>query len=434
MRSDQATSGPSRDGGRAVAPADAASADRAPGAASADRRAVERAWALLVDQADAIADDITLSLFERDAETYARFGPEMRVDVRQSTREHIHRGLGVLAGDRRMLAAVHQTWRETGRRRARQGVPLEIVLNAYTTGARILWQSLVDLAGREEGSGLDSALLIRAAKAVWTNLDVQNGVLIEAYHREAARLQRQDLQRQQAVVEGLLEGRGADPEFADEARQALSLEAEDPLGCVVVLPESEPSEALVPAEDRLERLGVRVFWHLRGGVHLALLAGPLPDEAGLVEVFEAAEGAGRIGVGLCSEGMPGFATAVQLATRAAETLARHERGVVAVTARLPEVLLAGSPQLGPLLMAQTLGPLLAQPEAQGRTLLDTLAALLRHDGSPTHAATELYCHRNTVIYRLRQIEELTGRSLTDPRDKLLLSLAMIARRSGGPAA
>jgi DNA-binding PucR family transcriptional regulator len=63
-------------------------------------------------------------------------------------------------------------------------------------------------------------------------------------------------------------------------------------------------------------------------------------------------------------------------------------------------------------------------------LLATLRALLAHDGSPTHAAEELYCHRNTVIYRMKQIERLTGRSLTDPRDKMLLWLAVTARASG----
>ena len=47
-----------------------------------------------------------------------------------------------------------------------------------------------------------------------------------------------------------------------------------------------------------------------------------------------------------------------------------------------------------------------------------------------HAATELYCHRNTVIYRMKQIEQLTGRSLTDPRDKMLLGLALMARHRG----
>ena len=55
------------------------------------------------------------------------------------------------------------------------------------------------------------------------------------------------------------------------------------------------------------------------------------------------------------------------------------------------------------------------------------AALLAHDGSAKHAAEALYCHRNTVIYRTRQIEELTGLRLSDPRDKLLLTLGLLAQ-------
>jgi sugar diacid utilization regulator len=31
-----------------------------------------------------------------------------------------------------------------------------------------------------------------------------------------------------------------------------------------------------------------------------------------------------------------------------------------------------------------------------------------------HATEALYCHRNTVIYRAKQIEELTGRLRSDP--------------------
>jgi hypothetical protein len=45
--------------------------------------------------------------------------------------------------------------------------------------------------------------------------------------------------------------------------------------------------------------------------------------------------------------------------------------------RLPEVLLAGSPQVALLLVAETLGPIPAQPAAQAATLMETLAALLR---------------------------------------------------------
>jgi len=401
--------------------------------ASSAEDAVHDAWALLLDQSDTIADSITLTLFERDADLWERIGPEFRVDVRSSTRQHIRRGLRILAahpesgpdalpGDNAV-----ELWRETGRRRARQGVPLELVLNAYTLGARILWEALVTRVSADPTIEVDDHVLLVAARTVWANLDVQNAVLIDAYRRESARMQRQDLQREQRVLDGLIEGRGADPEFADEARSALEIGPDDEIACVVVVHDgTDVSDALNPVEDRLDRLGITARWHVRSGVYYGLLSGALPDESALAELFTA-HAPGRMGVAASPEGVAGFASAFQLAHRAAETVPRGERRVVAVTDRLPEVLLAGSPQVAPRLLAETLGPILSQPRAQAQTLLDTLVALLQHDGSPTHAAAELYCHRNTVIYRMKQIEQLTGRSLTDPRDKMLLGLALMAR-------
>jgi DNA-binding PucR family transcriptional regulator len=50
--------------------------------------------------------------------------------------------------------------------------------------------------------------------------------------------------------------------------------------------------------------------------------------------------------------------------------------------------------------------------------------VLDADGSPSRAAGALYCHRNTVMYRLARLEALTGRRLSDARDRLLLGLAL----------
>ncbi|WP_101525206.1 PucR family transcriptional regulator [Nocardioides houyundeii] len=403
-----------------------------PALSEALHEALHDAWALLLDQSDTIADSITLTLFERDADLWERIGPEFRADVRASTRVHIRRGLRILSardrGDDPAPAGetAVELWRDTGRRRARQGVPLELVLNAYTLGARILWEALVARVSADPAIEVDDQVLLMAARTVWTNLDVQNAVLIDAYRRESARMQRQDLQREQGVLDGLIEGRGADPVFAEEARTALEIGPDDAIACVVALSDGvDVGDALAPVEDRLDRLGITARWHVRSGVYYGLLSGPLPDEAGLVELFSAHSPV-RMGVASSTGGMAGFATAYQLAHRAAETVRRGVRRVVAVSDRLPEVLLAGSPQVAPRLLAETLGPLLAQPRGQAQTLVDTLAALLRHDGSPTHAAVELYCHRNTVIYRMKQIEQLTGRSLADPRDKMLLGLALMA--------
>ncbi|ANH36884.1 Purine catabolism regulatory protein [Nocardioides dokdonensis FR1436] len=407
------------------------------GAGRASLGDVQRAWLPLVEQSDRIADSITLALLERDAEIYDQVGPDLRGDVRESTRVHIRRGLEVLTGKRPAgSSAAAEVWRETGRRRARQGVPLELVLNAYTVGARMLWEALVGHSRRGTEDRVAESVLLLAAQIVWSNLDVQNAVLIGSYRRESLRLTRADLQRQQSVLDGLIEGRGADPEHAAEVREVLGIDPDAAVACLVALPEDGVDGGLSQCEDRLERVGWTVRWHVRGGTYFGLVAvgavtgkvgsvTPELDEEQLVQVVGTQVQA-RVGVCVAQEGVSGFAAAYQLATRAAETMPRGRRGAVAVSQRLPEVLLAGSPQVVPLLLRETLGRLLTQPEPQARTLLDTLAALLRHDGSPTHAAEELYCHRNTVIYRLKQIEELTGRSLADPRDKLLLELAVLA--------
>lgn len=396
--------------------------------------ALREAWGLLLDRSDQIADTITLSLFERDHDLWERIGPEFRADVRSSTRQHIRRGLQILSGQAPQEEGADGTavelWRETGRRRARQGVPLELVLNAYNLGARTLWEALVGRVSGDSTVSVGDEVLLLAARSVWTTLDVQNTVLIDAYHRESSRMQRQDLQREQGILDNLIDGRGADPEFAEEARATLGIGAGDQVACVAVIQErGDVSDVLVPAEDRLDRLDIVARWHVRSGVHYGLLSGDLPDETGLVELF-ASHVPGRTGVAMSIDGVAGFAAAFQLACRAAETVPRGVRQVVALSDRLPEVLLAGSPQVAPRLLAETLAPVLAQPEAQAGVLLDTLEAVLRHDGSPTHAASELYCHRNTVIYRMKQVEQLTGRSLADPRDKMLLGLALMARHRG----
>ena len=62
----------------------------------------------------------------------------------------------------------------------------------------------------------------------------------------------------------------------------------------------------------------------------------------------------------------------------------------------------------------------AKPEEIG-----WMAAFLASDGSPSRAADALYCHRNTVMHRLRRIESMTGRKLTDPRSRLLWQLALL---------
>lgn len=71
-----------------------------------------------------------------------------------------------------------------------------------------------------------------------------------------------------------------------------------------------------------------------------------------------------------------------------------------------------------------------------RLLLTTLGTWLACQGSTTFAAQRLYCHRNTVSNRLRRVEQLTGRSLSDPRQlvELALAHAAVVQRTPAPQA
>jgi hypothetical protein len=348
----------------------------------------------------------------------------MRTELRASCREHLDRGVRTMAGVAEPGEEAVHLWRETGRRRARQGVPMEVVLRAYSLGCRAVWEGLLERCRRGEVH-IDEQMLVLAGQRVWYSMDVQTATLVESYRREHARLTLRDLQRQHSLLDGLVEGRGAEPWFAREACESLGLSPDEPLACVVAAIDDPRAEPLHGPDERLARVGIVSHWHVRAGHYFGVVAlGDRPVRR-LVALLKPCV-RGRVGLAVVPDGAAGFEQAYRMAAQAADTLPAGCHRLTTLEERLPELLLAGSPDIVPPLVRESLGPLLALPEHQADVLLDTLATLLAHDGSPTHAAGELYCHRNTVIYRMRRIEELTGRRLANPRDKLLLSLGVLA--------
>ncbi|MGB9303498.1 MAG: helix-turn-helix domain-containing protein [Mycobacterium sp.] len=71
----------------------------------------------------------------------------------------------------------------------------------------------------------------------------------------------------------------------------------------------------------------------------------------------------------------------------------------------------------------SLGSLADLTDDDKKLVVDTFRAWLDHNGSVSDTAAALFCHPNTVRYRLRRIEERTGRSLNNPRQLAELCLA-----------
>jgi len=77
--------------------------------------------------------------------------------------------------------------------------------------------------------------------------------------------------------------------------------------------------------------------------------------------------------------------------------------------------------------ASVLGPLDRYDEDHGGELLASLRAFLDHNARWEQAARQLYVHRHTLRYRMRKVEELTGRRLSAARDRMEFFLALRAR-------
>jgi purine catabolism regulator len=74
-----------------------------------------------------------------------------------------------------------------------------------------------------------------------------------------------------------------------------------------------------------------------------------------------------------------------------------------------------------------LGPVEADEGEYGDELLRSLDVFIEHNGHWERAAQALYCHRHTLRYRIKRVEQLTGRDFSHARDRIEFWLALRGR-------
>lgn len=312
---------------------------------------------------------------------------------------------------------------ELGRRRAEQGLPLDLLLYGYRRAGRLTWDALLDIVTEEDPDALP--VLARTAGAMWAGIEQQTAATAEAYRAGELEMRRRSDERVQALLDALLEGNAA-PGLAARAAAGLDL-PEQGRYAVVVLP--------VDRRDSVHRVvsagGMRLFWRMRAEQELAVVAlGASSLDELAAELADRCPGPG--GISPVVDGLAELGRARRLAETALATCAGPEdRALVRLSDRLPTALVVRQPELAGELVQAVLGPLLDLDPADRGVLLETLDAWLAAEGSAGRAATRLYCHRNTVFNRLRRLEHLTSRSLSRPRDLVALTLARDAHRLTG---
>jgi purine catabolism regulator len=93
--------------------------------------------------------------------------------------------------------------------------------------------------------------------------------------------------------------------------------------------------------------------------------------------------------------------------------------------------LPGDPEDSRAAARRILGPVLAYDQTHGSQLVESLQALLLENRSWQRASSRLHIHKQTLVYRMRRVEELTSRSLADTGDVAELWLALQAATSSG---
>jgi purine catabolism regulator len=74
-----------------------------------------------------------------------------------------------------------------------------------------------------------------------------------------------------------------------------------------------------------------------------------------------------------------------------------------------------------------LGPVEGAEGEYGGELLRSLDVFIEQNGHWERAAKTLYCHRHTLRYRIKRVEELTGRDFSHARDRIEFWLALRGR-------
>jgi PucR C-terminal helix-turn-helix domain/GGDEF-like domain len=316
--------------------------------------------------------------------------------------------------------------RETGRQRASAGVPLLALVDTYRIGSRFLWTAIVREA--ERTGFASSSALVQVASDIWLMQDQFTTAMVAGYREVQTKQIVAHEQERSALVDALIQGRINDPTTVWEAADILRL---SPRGVYVVVSAELTAvgrQVLQGIEDRLAGLDINSAWRLLPDLEVGIVNVAVPAHLEQLVTVLRDGPLTRIGVSPTYDDLMGTAYALRCARIAMTGSRLDEAPVTVFDESVMAVAAVGAPDIMKRVATNVLGGLDAAPAYERQLLLDTLAAWLDHGGSASRTGEVMFCHRNTVRARLRRIEELTGRSLTDPRGVAELCLAFESDR------
>jgi DNA-binding PucR family transcriptional regulator len=311
-----------------------------------------------------------------------------------------------------------------------RGVPLPALLRAYRLGHALAERRFEEAAAELEiEPELRWRVLAHTSHHMFAYIDAICTELVDDYEQERAQWIRGAAAARAELVGAIVERQAVDPRAASEklrydvsrSHVALIVWA-DPSPAAKRRPalESEAaalSAALGGGPVLTVPIGARVVWAWTSGARLA-------DDPATVG-HRMGEGV-RAAIGTLREGLEGMADShdeARVARRVAELRAVRPGAVLGYRAVDLTAVLTADPAEAVRFAATELGELMADSDATAR-LRATVRAYLEENLSPARAARRLGIHQNTVVYRVKQTEELLGHPVEQRRLQLEVALRL----------
>ncbi|WBB99985.1 MULTISPECIES: helix-turn-helix domain-containing protein [unclassified Solwaraspora] len=367
----------------------------------------------------AVVDTVAAAVTELTPEFVGIDDPKLQADVRTAVDVALQRFLDLVGTTEPALPPrVREVFVALGAAEAREDRGPQALLAALRVAGRLLLRQVGQALATVRP--VDAEALADCADAVTGFVDDLAAAGTDGFARQLREQSGEgDRARRQLGELLLVGGAGAATVAAAAARAGWR-------DLATVLPVVLPARQARDARFRFGTDGIVVD---RGRDAVLLLrAGPRTTRPALADALRGWRA--TVGPALPWPQVPQAVRLAELAATVVRTGGADQGGPVDRTAVFAEdhltvLALHGQPDALAVLTGRRLAPFAALPPAQRDGLLRTLHSWLRHWGSRSAVAADLFIHPQTVSYRLRRLRTLLGGDLDDPdrRFELLVVLA-----------
>ena len=245
--------------------------------------------------------------------------------------------------------------------------------------------------------------------------------------KQTPELLREESERS-ALVDALLHGRLLEQWSLWEVADYLRLPNGGPYVVIAAETPVVGAEPLPDIESKLRSLDVFSAWRLLPDLQVGIVHVNSDKHREDVLALLSRMSKQRVGVSARFDDLRDTAQALRDARVAIR--GRPDPGVLvsAFDGSILATAAVSAPEVMTKLVAPTLDSFAGMADDERDVLFETFRVWVENDGSLRTTGELLFCHPNTVRYRLHRIEQRTGRSLSRPRDVAELCLALEVHR------